>query len=171
VGIKCKETVKVRRTEMCKEIRGLEGRYNVDKNGNVFSHINGIKLKPYLVGAGYYYVNLAGKSRPVHRIVAEAFLPDFLEKPQVNHIDGNKLNNHISNLEMVSAKENILHAYKTGLKVSLKGENHTNSKLSAEDVTIIKMLLRKGETGTSLARKFGVSQTTISYIKSGIAWK
>ena len=156
---------------MYKEIKGLEGRYSVDEDGNVFSHINGIKLKPYLVGNGYYYVNIAGKSRQVHRLVVEAFLPDFLTKPQVNHKDGNKQNNHISNLEMVTVSENLLHAYKTGLKVSPKGENHTNSKLSAEDVTSIKMLLREGETGTSLARKFGVSQATISYIKSGIAWK
>jgi len=156
---------------MYKAINGLGGRYSVDEDGNVFSHISGRKLKPGITSWGYYHVTLAGKNRKVHRLVAEAFLPDFLGKPQVNHIDGNKQNNHISNLEMSTASENLLHAFKTGLKVSVKGENHGQSKLSAEDVTIIKMLLREGETGTSIAKKFGVDQTTISYIKVGKTWK
>jgi len=156
---------------MYKEIRGLEGRYSVDEDGNVFSHIKGIRLKPGISGAGYYYVDLAGKSRKVHRLVAEAFLPDFLDKPQVNHIDGNKQNNHISNLEMVSAKENVVHAFKTGLRVGLKGENNGNTKLSNEDVTIVKRLILTGETTTSIARKFEVSRQVISHIKFGRTWK
>ena len=154
-----------------KEIRGFEGRYSVNEEGDVFSHISGRKLKPGLSGGGYYLVDLAGKSRLVHRLVAEAFLPDFLDKPQVNHIDGDKLNNHVSNLEMATAKENAAHAYKTGLKVSVKGENHGRAKLSAEDVISIKSLLLKGETNISIAKKFGISTTVISYIKSGKIWR
>jgi len=155
---------------MYKEVRGLEGKYSVDENGNVFSHISGRKLTSYLADVGYYYVRMAGKTRSVHRLVAEAFLPDFLEKPQVNHIDGDKLNNRISNLEMVTASENATHAFKMGLRVGVKGENNGKAKLSAEDVTTIKSLLLKGETGRSIARKFEVSQATISLIKSGKMW-
>jgi len=154
-----------------KEIRGLEGKYSVDEDGNVFSHIRGRKLKPVLMSTGYYYVRLTGKNRLVHRLVAEAFLPDFLEKPQVNHKDGNKLNNQLSNLEMATAKENILHAFKMGLRVSPKGENHWKAKLSAEDVTIVKRLLLKGEMVTSIARKFEVDHTVISKIKLGKIWR
>jgi len=153
-----------------KEIRGFEGRYSVNEEGDVFSHIRGRKLKPWISGGGYYYVNLAGKSKLVHRLVAEAFLPDFLDKPQVNHIDGNKLNNHISNLEMVTASENVLHSFKTGLHVSVKGETHGSAKLSAEDVISIKSLLLKGETNISIAKKFGVDRKTIYDIKTGKLW-
>ena len=150
---------------MYKEIKGLEGRYSVDENGNVFSHHRGIKLKPGLTSRRYLDVNLAGKRRQVHRLVAEAFLPDFLDKPQVNHKDGNKQNNHISNLEMATSSENMLHAYKTGL--NRKGENHPNAKLSNEDVATIKMLLCEGERGVLIAKKFGVVKSVIYGIKSG----
>ena len=154
---------------MYKEIRGLEGKYSVDENGNVVSHINDIKLKPYLTGDGYPCVCLAGKNRLVHRLVTEAFLPDFLEKPQVNHIDGDKQNNQLSNLEMVTVSENTLHAYKTGLNP--KGENRGSAKLSNDDAIAIKRLLLKGEKGISIARKFGVVRKTIYDIKSGKTWK
>jgi len=156
---------------MYKEIKGFGGRYSVDEDGNVFSHCRGIKLKPCLMSGGYLNVNLAGKGRLVHRLVAEAFLPDFLEKPQVNHIDGDKLNNHVSNLEMATAKENMRHAVKMGLQVGVKGENHGKAKLSNADAITIKMLLLKGEKGVSIAKKFGVSSTAISHIKAGITWK
>ena len=156
---------------MYKEIKGLEGRYSVDENGNVFSHIRNIKLKPRISSWGYHHITLAGKTRKVHRLVAEAFLPDFLDKPQVNHIDGNKLNNHISNLEMATSSENLLHAFRTGLHVSLKGENHGSAKLSAVNVIIIKRLLREGRKNSSIAKEFGVNRKTIYDIKSGKTWK
>ena len=154
-----------------KEIRGLGGRYSVDEDGNVFSHISGIRLKPCLMSEGYHYVRLAGKNRLIHRLVTEAFLPDFLDKPQVNHIDGDKLNNRISNLEMATAKENTLHSFKARLQVSLKGEKHGSAKLSNEDVITIKSLLLKGETGSSIAKKFGVGHNAISDIKLGKKWR
>lgn len=88
-------------------------------------------LKPY-ISRGYYQVSLCidGKYRhfQVHRLVAEAFIPNPENKPQVNHIDGNKLNNDISNLEWVTRSENQLHAYKTGLQKPLKGEENILSK-------------------------------------------
>ena len=76
---------------------------------------------------GYAYVNLcAGNIRKkyyVHRLVATTFLANLDDKPQVNHIDGNKLNNNVDNLEWVTAKENKAHALKTGLCYATK-ENY-----------------------------------------------
>ena len=73
------------------------------------------KLKLYRTGKGYYQISHHQELFYVHRIVAGAFIPNLLDKPFINHIDGNKLNNDISNLEWVTASENTLHAYETGL--------------------------------------------------------
>ena len=73
------------------------------------------KLKLYKTGKGYYQVSHQQELFYVHRIVAGAFIPNLLDKPFINHIDGNKLNNDMSNLEWVTASENTQHAYETGL--------------------------------------------------------
>ena len=73
------------------------------------------KLKLYKTGKGYYQISHHQELFYVHRIVAGAFIPNILDKPFINHIDGNKLNNDISNLEWVTASENTQHAYETGL--------------------------------------------------------
>ena len=75
---------------------------------------HGIK-KPSVSTYGYYFVRLSKKEslKYVHRLVAKAFIPNPKDKPQVNHKDGNKLNNHINNLEWVTASENQLHAYRS----------------------------------------------------------
>ena len=73
------------------------------------------KLKLYKTGKGYYQVSHNQDLFYVHRIVAGAFIPNLLDKPFVNHIDGNKLNNDLSNLEWVTASENTQHAYESGL--------------------------------------------------------
>ncbi len=79
------------------------------------------KLKPRIQKNGYVFVILSknGKhfKKIIHRLVSLAFLPNPENKPQVNHIDGNKLNNHYTNLEWITASENILHAWNNGLKI------------------------------------------------------
>lgn len=103
-------------------IADYEGLYAVTKNGTVWaypkkSRLQGRWLKQSIDRGGYAYVclfkNDKRKNCKVHRIVADAFLPN--KKPQVNHIDGNKLNNHVDNLEWATAKENKQHAFNTGL--------------------------------------------------------
>lgn len=93
------------------------------------------KLTPKLDRYGYYTVKLSVKRkvfyRTIHRLVAETFVPNPLDLPQVNHIDGDKTNNNVDNLEWVTPRENILHAHFNGLhkgnctKVLLKRKNET----------------------------------------------
>lgn len=116
-------------------IPGYEGYYQIKKDGSVrsipryVSSVNhGVKCKVYKPGTnivqsidncGYMDVGLTkdGKSKmwSVHRLVAMTFIPNPFNKPDVNHIDGNKLNNHVDNLEWCTKSENMQHAMKLGL--------------------------------------------------------
>lgn len=94
--------------EIWKDIDGYDGKYQVSTWGRVRS-ASGI-MKTYLNGKGYEKIGLSknGKSNKhrVHRLVAEAFLPNPYHLPEVDHIDGNKRNNSITNLEWVTGEEN-----------------------------------------------------------------
>ena len=115
---------------MWKDINGFEGKYQISEDGQVRSMdrivqnkgrnmtVNGRVLKPWIDTWGYENVclfkNGAGHSKKVHRLIAEAFIPPYTGA-QVNHIDGNKLNNSIENLEWCTGSENMHHAYHNGL--------------------------------------------------------
>ena len=116
--------------EEWKDIENFKG-YQVSNLGNIRSfmdHKRSIIDKPHVMSkilnckTGYEFVHLCSgdsyKNKYVHRLVAEAFCERALDKNEVNHIDGNKLNNRCGNLEWCSRSENIKHAYRTGLKSS-----------------------------------------------------
>lgn len=100
--------------------------YDVSNCGRVRNSKTGRVLKPGRHKQGYSLVWLskAGKTkgRSVHSLVANAFIPNPENKPQVNHLDGDKSNNHIGNLEWSTGSENTLHAYRTSLN---KGRSRT----------------------------------------------
>ena len=141
--------------------------YEITKDGQVINKHNGHIVKPQLNGKGYGRVWMAGKLRFVHRLVAELYVPNPECKPQVNHIDGNKLNNNYTNLEWVTNQENRDHAVKNNLH--LTGENCSWHKLTKENVDYIRKHLETPDT--ILAQKFGVAPTTISGIQTYRTWK
>jgi hypothetical protein len=126
---------------------------------------------------GYFRTNLAkdgvNKTVKVHRVVAEAFIPNPDNLPQVNHKDGNKQNNCVENLEWCSASENQKHAFRLGLK-TVDGENNPSHKLTPEQVEFIRTnyIPRHCEFGTTaLGKRFSVHRKTISRIVNQQSWK
>ena len=148
--------------EEWKDVKGYEGLYRVSNLGNVFSVISNRIIDSGLTTKKYKRVCLSvdGKSKffQVHRLVAETFIPNPENKPQVNHIDGNKSNNRVENLEWCDNSQNQQHAYDNCLK---------NKKLSSTDRKFIceNYIPNDRRFGTrGLARQFDVSQPAIRQV-------
>lgn len=110
----------------------------------------------------------------VHRAIATLFVPNPDGKPHVNHIDGDKANNDPSNLEWVTHKENMRHAFATGLAHYPKvgsGDKSPTAKLDWPKVRQMRKLLSAGETQLSVARRFGVATGTVGFIARNETWK
>lgn len=112
------------------------------------------------------YKDGVGKGFTVHRLVAKHFCDNPLNKPEVNHIDEDKFNNHASNLEWMTSSENSLHSsYKQ------RGEKCSRTKLKEEDVLTIKRLLDEGELSQkAIGEMFNISNHAIFRIKAGYNW-
>lgn len=113
-------------------IKGFEGRYTINEQGNIYSIKRKKFLKSRVQKSGYIYVTLCKNYKQynfmLHRLIANTFILNPDKKPCVNHKDGNKLNNKISNLEWCSYSENIKHAFDNNLINLPKGIHHHNSK-------------------------------------------
>ena len=131
--------------EIWKDVKEYEGLYQisnfgrvkslkryVNTNGNSKRLVNEKILKQTIDNTGYYVVSLWKNNQHlrahIHRLVAENFIVNKNNKPYVNHIDGNKLNNNIKNLEWCTPRENNVHAYKYGLNPSRKKVNQYDLK-------------------------------------------
>ena len=134
--------------------------YFVTEDGKVIGS-KGYELKLNSGKSGYIQIRSTklNKTFSVHRMIAETYIPNPENKPQVNHIDGNKLNNDYNNLEWVSRSENMRHS------VNVLGKKYIG-KLSNEDIEYIRNNYKsrtKGSTQIDLAKRFGVTQGAIKY--------
>jgi len=175
--IKKKFEINLSKDEQIKDVKGFEGRFIITNHGRLFS-INGKWKGVHEVGnhvdqLGYKFTTLRmnPKYRQVrlHQLVAENFIPNLENKPQINHKDGNKLNNHYLNLEWCTISENMKHAFRIGL-IDRKGEKHENAKLKNSDIPKIFKLRKQGLIMRVIGNHFGVNRRTISDVLDGSCW-
>lgn len=144
--------------------------YEISNLGNVkLLRRNNKITKGYLNKDGYKYITGNNKNKRstlfIHRLVAEAFIPNPENKPCINHIDGNKTNNNVENLEWCTYSENMKHAVKTKLHLNctFKGELHNTSKHSNLDIENIRKEYKQGNISMrALAKKYSTSSGYIS---------
>lgn len=163
-------------TEIIKDIKGFEGRYTISNLGIVRSKLTGIIMKPNITKFGYARINLRkAKSREyksyfIHRLVATHFLANPKQLPEVNHVDCNRTNNVVTNLEWVTKEENIKHSFICGSATN-KGSKNPNSKLKEDDIKAIKQLHKTGRFyNTTIAKLFKISSSTVDNIINNITW-
>lgn len=173
--------------EIWKDIEGYEGIYQVSDEGNVRSldritkykntihkmKLSGKPIKGNTNTRGYRYVNLCKNSNKktitVHRLVMKHFIPNHENKSEINHIDGNKTNNKLSNLEWVTSKENYDHSVSIGLRKNRYKGN--NPKLNENEVKAIREMYDSGNyTQKEIAEKYDVNRNTIGDLLSRKSW-
>lgn len=173
--------------ERWKPIEGYEGIYEISDYGRIrsldriiecrcdfgiyHSRRKGTYLRFGTNQSGYYncrlYKDTFGKTQLVSRLVAQTFIPNPNNYPEVNHKDGNKKNNYYKNLEWMTHNENYQHGLDTGL-INNVGENASKAILSDEDVIKI---LQSQKSARELSKKFKVNKSVIYQIKNKVTWK
>ena len=147
------------------EINGYENKYYVSNYGNI-KNSNGIVLKPYKINSGYLCIKLsknnATKAFLIHRLVAEHFVENTNDKPNVDHIDENRLNNHSSNLRWVTQYENVRNYKNNG--TALVGLKHPMCVISKEDVENISNLFNSGIKRKEIYKLYSCCRQTIDNV-------
>lgn len=172
--------------EIWKSIKDFENRYEVSNKGRVRSLLRMVTDKrgiKWRVDAkmlnpkdrnGYSHVALWKENEcytfKVHRLVAQAFIPNPKNKPFVNHLNGKKKDNRSENLEWCTQQENNAHARRTGLSYDVRGEEVGLSKLTEKDVIKIRKLRNKGMMYKDIAPMFGINTSCVRAACTGRTW-
>lgn len=174
--------------EEWRDVVGFESRYEVSSFGNLRSksylkhaaNMGGpisfwTVARPikYCVSDGYAQVvlseNKVRKTTRIHILVAQAFLPNPLDLPQVNHGDSNRLNNRLWNLEWVTAKYNVQHSYDSGFN-SNEGELHPRAVLTDDLVREIRAMYGAGTRVVNISKTLGLNRSTVSKVVNNKNW-
>lgn len=167
--------------EIWKDIPGYNGEYQISSWGRVksFKKNKETIMKPHMLYSKYYqiflYKNRKTKGVLIHRLVATVFIPNPENKPEVNHKDGDKTNNHLSNLEWCTHRENIKHAWATGLekntvkrilcgkkyaKLNFKNGEHLRKKVDQYDLK--GNFIKTWESGTEAERQLNLPHSKVA---------
>ena len=145
--------------EIWKDVENYEGKYQVSNLGK----IKNLKLNKVYIGSLvgrnvlYRYFNMGY----VHRIVAKAFIPNPENKPEIDHIDYNPLNNNVTNLRWVTHSENQIHS-KERLSLSRQGEKHPLATLTDDEVLNIRKLRNRKIRCKIIAELYGITENNVS---------
>lgn len=171
-------------SELWRDVPGWEGQYEVSDRGRIKSHVSptpGLIRSTVAGTAGYRRIQLKAGGRrqmhSVHILVDRAFRGEIPSGFEVNHEDGDKTNNCLSNLERMTHQENVQHSFRTGLR-SHKGAKNPSAVLDDEKVrALIAELGPRTQTGrlqygaaTRLSEKYGITRDSIYRIAAGRAW-
>lgn len=152
------------------------GAWTVDAGSG---HVIGTKGQPFKRTNNWGYIQIKFRHPEdwrkdvavvAHRVIWESVHGPLPEHLHINHINGNKTDNRLSNLELVTPADNIRHAYATGLNVGIKGVENPNAKLTEEYVADIYRRARSGEQPLAIAVEYGISREVVSNIKNGWSW-
>lgn len=178
--------------EIWKDVVGYEGMYQVSNMGRVLSierdttricstrkdsvfHVKGGYVYMHDNQHGYVVCNLSkdkkSKSFSVHRLVAIAFIPNPNGYREVNHIDGNKLNNRSDNLEWCTRQQNIRHSFDMGLNHGFLGTDHSKCRFTEQDVYAIREMWDNKMKSRAIAEKYECSISAIEHIGRRRLWK
>ena len=183
-------------SEKWKYINNYEEKYKVSNTGKVKGidrkdsmgrPVKGVVLKPNMSNSGYEQVGLSLNGIKtkfyVHRLVAKAFISNPNNKPCINHLDGDKRNNKVNNLEWTTQSENHKHAFKNGLRKITKsqknaiskanrGFNNKHSKLTNKQVLEIRKLYKSEDLTTKeIADLYNITFSNVAQIVRRETWK
>lgn len=164
--------------EVWRDVIGYEGLYQVSDSGHVMSLRTGRILKEgvdketNIRNIGLYNAQGVRKSYTIHQLVMRTFVGECPPDMEINHDDGDRSNNTLSNLEYCTHQYNIRHAIRTGLYKSPTGENAHASKLTQKKVDEIRAsYIPKRGMKTALAKQYGVTAAAIHKIVTRKTWK
>lgn len=170
----CVVTRLTRKFTMQEEYKRHKSGAMVSSKGTVIGVLGRI-LTPTISKHGYAVISLTNpdgtKTRSVHRAVVETFIGDIPEGMVVNHLNGDKLDNRIENLEITTRSRNTKHAYENGFANGKSGEDNSMAKLTNLELESLCCDLMQGKTNAEISAKYGLHDRYVSLIRHKKRWK